>query len=184
MYKIFYLIGMMGSGKSTIGKKLAEKLQMDFIDLDDLIEETNQSSIVRIFEEHGHDYFRKIETDTLINIIPKRNTIISTGGGTPCFNDNIHYMNDNGITIFMEVSVVELAKRLENDKMKRPLINTMDKDNITDYVRKTKLQRSRYYFMAKEIVSYDLDTKNFEHHVMELISKHLIENSENKSQIL
>ncbi len=182
MNKIFYLIGMMGSGKSTLGKSLATKLNFDFIDLDELIELTYQSSIVRIFEEKGHDYFRNIESETLQSIVPIRNTIVATGGGTPCFLDNIHYMNDNGVTIFIEVSVVELVKRLEIDKMKRPLINSIDKDNIIDYVRKTKLQRSRFYYMAKEIVSYDLDIMNFENTVFELITKYLKTPTENKSQ--
>lgn len=117
-----YLVGMPGSGKSTLGKQLAQKLQVNFVDLDVEIERTAQKSVTEIFVHHGEDYFRQIESDHLkkwahIN----ENFVMATGGGAPCFQDGMKIINDSGLSIFLDVPVNELLSRL-GDKHDRPLL--------------------------------------------------------------
>ncbi|PIF03266.1 MAG: shikimate kinase, partial [Draconibacterium sp.] len=106
-----YLIGYMGCGKSTLGKKLAQKLEMQFIDMDCFIEERNYKSIAQIFEGYGEETFRKKEQKALKELSEFTNVVIATGGGAPVFFDNIEVMNQTGITIFIDVTTEELVKR-------------------------------------------------------------------------
>jgi shikimate kinase len=116
-----YLIGMPGSGKTTIGKKLAELLKFDFFDTDAYIETQEKTSIATIFEQQGESYFRQKEHETLLKTIYLKNTIISTGGGLPCFFDNMEIMQHNGITIFIDTLLDVIAERLQNSS-DRPLL--------------------------------------------------------------
>src|ERR1051325_4222519 len=106
--KIF-LMGYMGSGKSTIGKLLASKLHLNFTDFDDYIETWEKKTVADIFENEGEDKFRQLEHIYLKEIILKDNTVISLGGGTPCFNNNIEIINKNGISVFIEMDAAALA---------------------------------------------------------------------------
>ena len=117
-----YLTGFMGSGKSLIGKKLAEKLQFKFLDLDTAIEEYAGKSVAEIFVEKGEAAFREMEQKMVRQTDKLQNTIIATGGGTPCFYENMDWMNKHGLTIFLEVSPEILAQRLKGEKQKRPLL--------------------------------------------------------------
>src|SRR5690349_8405249 len=107
--KIF-LIGFMGCGKSTMGKKLAVKLGYDFIDLDHQIEKNLGTTITAYFAENGEEAFRKLESETLKNFDYPSNSIIATGGGAPCFFDNMDWMNANGLSIYIEMPAAALAK--------------------------------------------------------------------------
>src|SRR5436853_6290275 len=98
MSKVF-LIGFMGSGKTFLGKQLAQLLNYEFIDLDEWIEQREKKSIAEIFSEDGEEYFRKKESQQLKLLAEKNNAVIATGGGTPCFHDNMKWMNDHGFTI-------------------------------------------------------------------------------------
>jgi len=144
-----YLIGFMGSGKTTLGKILAKHLNLDFIDLDLYIENKYNLSIHEIFDKYGEIYFRTIEHDTLKELSKFNNTIISTGGGTPCYFNNISYMNDNGITIFFDEDIDVIYNRLVNDKNKRPLISNLSNSEIYKYIESTLDLRKKYYNNCK-----------------------------------
>lgn len=108
---LIYLIGMPSSGKSTFGRLAAEKLNYTFLDLDSLIEQNNKSTIPQIFQEKGEDFFRELEKKALQTTFNLDKTIIATGGGTPCFFDNLEQMKQNGIVCFLNVEIETLAKR-------------------------------------------------------------------------
>jgi len=147
--KPIYLIGFMGSGKTTLGKKIAKYFNFNFIDLDEYIETKYNLSISSIFEKYGETYFRTIERDTLKELSEFNNTIISTGGGTTCYFDNISYMNNNGITIFFDEDIDIIYNRLLNDKNKRPLIANLSNSEIYKYITSTLDLRKKYYNNCK-----------------------------------
>jgi shikimate kinase len=120
-FRIF-LLGMMGSGKSYWAQRIAEKEIIDWMDLDQEIEKETSLSIKEIFAAYGEEYFREKERDALHNLSNYKNIIIATGGGTPCFHDNIQWMNEHGITIFIDEDVDTLVERLKKEKAHRPLI--------------------------------------------------------------
>lgn len=144
-----FLLGFMGSGKSFSGKRLAEKFGMSFIDLDAYIEAKEGRTIREIFEEEGEDYFRKVERECLHEMAEKEMTIISTGGGTPCFFDNMKWMNDRGITVFLETSVDVLANRLFNEMKKRPLLKDFSKEELKKYIEKKLEERNPFYHQTQ-----------------------------------
>ena len=118
MERIF-LIGFMGSGKTTLGKALAQKLGVDFIDLDLYIETRYHKTVREIFAESGEERFRQIEKSLLHEVADFENVIIAAGGGTPCFFDNIDYMNGHGTCVYLKASVEELCKRLAGGPLAR-----------------------------------------------------------------
>ncbi|NVO03809.1 MAG: shikimate kinase, partial [Bacteroidetes bacterium] len=120
-----FLIGFMGCGKSSFGKRLANKLGLSFVDLDIEIETSKGRSVSEIFALEGEKVFRCYETETLIQNTEKDNLIISTGGGTPCFNENMDLINSKGISIYLKMSSESLLHRLVNSKKERPLIKSM-----------------------------------------------------------
>lgn len=128
-----FLIGMPGSGKSTIGRKLAEQLHLSFIDLDDEIEKKEGSSVQEIFKKHGEDYFRELERQALLNVVTvNTSAVISTGGGTPCFFDNLTVIKSNGISVFIDTSPAELLKRLNTSEQdKRPKLSDVRELSVT-----------------------------------------------------
>jgi shikimate kinase len=144
----FFLIGYMGSGKTTLGKQLAKKLNLQFIDMDMFIENRYHKSITAIFEEKGEAAFREIERKALQEILNFENVVISTGGGMPCFFNNMDLMNQSGITIYLKVSVDELAERLKKSKQKRPLIKNKDPEEIKNYIAANLEKRELFYNRA------------------------------------
>jgi shikimate kinase len=123
--KIF-LVGMPGSGKSTLGVKLADALHVEFLDLDTEIERKETKAVKEIFREKGEDYFRLIEAETLRELAGStRDFVLATGGGAPCFYDGMDTINKTGFSIFLDVSTNELARRLSSDKS-RPLLQSED----------------------------------------------------------
>ncbi len=120
-----FLIGLPGSGKSTLGKALAEELSLPFFDLDDEIVTNQNMPITEIFERYGEDFFRKIEQETLHLLVKNKDAfVIATGGGTPCFFDNMDFINDNGKSIFLDVNPKEIADRLnKRETENRPLLD-------------------------------------------------------------
>ena len=155
-----FLIGYMGSGKTTLGRKLAKILQHQFIDLDQYIEEHEGRSITHIFEEDGEDCFRKLERVYLHKVINEDDVVISTGGGTPCFFDNMDQMNEYGKTIYINMHPKALLPRLKSSKCNRPLLEGKDEKGMLDYVFKTLQSREKYYHKAKKIVmGYNLTAR-------------------------
>jgi shikimate kinase len=146
-------MGYMGSGKSTVGKLLAEKLKMNFIDFDEYVEKEVGKSIIEIFETDGEKKFRMLEEHCLKKILDKDNIVISLGGGTPCYHNNIELINKNGISVYIKMSVDELVKRLLKVRNNRPLIRDLSKQELSLFVKTHLEKRSPIYQKAHHIVS-------------------------------
>ena len=141
-----FIVGMPGSGKSTMARYLCSKTKFNYFDLDEEIEKNSQKSITEIFRGEGEDYFRSLETKFLKEIIEKeKKFILSTGGGTPCFNKNMEVMKKNGITIFLNTSINTLIERVSR-KNKRPLFNSK---NIKESINNMFNQRIKYYNQSR-----------------------------------
>jgi shikimate kinase len=150
--KIF-LVGFMGSGKTTIGKKLANYLKYEFIDLDKLIESKVAMSIVEYFEIHGENAFRDLEREVLQSATFADNVIVATGGGAPCYGDNMAWMNANGHVVYLSLPPKALAFRLENSKTDRPLIKHLKGDELVDFISNKLTEREKFYNQSKFVVS-------------------------------
>lgn len=146
-----YILGFMASGKTKKGRKIAKYLDMNFLDLDEFIEEKEKKSINNIFEENGEKYFRNLETDFLLNN-KLENTVISLGGGTPCFNNNIDLINIKGVSIYFELPIGMIIERLIRKKAKRPLIKDLDNFEINKKVNSLFNDRKKYYEKADIII--------------------------------
>lgn len=151
------LVGYMGSGKSTIGKALSNFVRIPFYDLDEIIEETEKKSINLIFQEHGEIYFRKIESSIFNQFINENdNFILALGGGTPCYaNNHLALQNEDVNSFYLKTSVETLTERLNEEKENRPLISSLNKEELNDYIRKHIFDRSHYYLESKHIISID-----------------------------
>ena len=148
MTRIF-LIGYMGAGKTTLGRALAAELGVEFIDLDCYIEERFRKTISQIFAEKGEEEFRNIERRMLHEVGEFENVIISTGGGTPCFFDNIEYMNAQGTTVYLDVPVERLHIRLSIAKGKRPLIKDKNDEELMTFITEQLAKRAPHYSKAQ-----------------------------------
>lgn len=149
-----FLVGYMGSGKSTLGRRLAEVMGLKHLDLDDYLEKSESRTIPEIFEGEGEAGFRGIERRCLQEIIDSQDeVVISTGGGTPCFYDNMQKMNEAGLTIYLRMDVKSLVFRLENSKQDRPLLRGKDLNEMDAYVRQHLEERKHYYEEA--VISVD-----------------------------
>jgi shikimate kinase len=146
--KIF-LIGFMGCGKSTLGRKLATRLGYTLIDLDHQIEKIANSTIANYFSANGEEAFRKLESETLKTLDYPKNCVVATGGGTPCYFDNIDWMNANGLTIYIEMTPLALAKRLEQGIAKRPLLSNLSEEGIVHFIENKLEERNVFYKKAK-----------------------------------
>ncbi|MGM0531628.1 MAG: shikimate kinase [Bacteroidota bacterium] len=146
-----FLIGFMGSGKTTAGKKLADRLSYSYLDLDEFIEQQEQDSIRNIFEKKGEAYFRERESKYLRDISRYVDCVISTGGGAPCFFDNMDYMNNAGITVYLKMTPGQLFSRLNNGREERPLIKNKDDQELLQYIRNKLSERETHYQKAQLI---------------------------------
>lgn len=149
MVKRIFLIGYMGVGKTTIGKMLSKELGLQFIDLDNFIESRFRKTIQEIFDKKGEDKFRIIEREMLRETTAFEDVLIATGGGTPCFYDNIDVMNKQGITIYLKASVDQLVSRLLSSKNSRPIIKGKSPEELKLFVRTHLAERELYYNRAK-----------------------------------
>ncbi|MBI9038984.1 MAG: shikimate kinase [Bacteroidales bacterium] len=146
------LVGYMGSGKSTAGKKLASHIGFSFLDIDHFIEEKYKISIHDFFKKYGEDVFRKIESDVLKNTLIEDNIVISTGGGTPCFKDNMNLINKNSYSVYIKMNISSIENRLINSKKSRPLLKEISQENLNSFIEKQLLEREKYYNQAHLIV--------------------------------
>ena len=151
----YFLIGFMGSGKSYIGKKICEKINLSHIDLDDYIAKHEHKSISNIFFENGEVYFREIEKQYLSKIINKDNFLLSTGGGTPIYNNNLDLMNLHGLTIYLRYSHKTLYNRLKNSRDKRPLIKDLSNSELKQFIKQELDKREETYNKAKVVIQED-----------------------------
>src|SRR6201996_6016365 len=151
--KIF-LIGFMGSGKTHWGQRLAAKLGMPFFDLDSLIIEKENKSVADIFAEKGEEFFRFMEKETLEAITEQQESfILSCGGGTPCFFNNIEFMKKSGKVIWLNTSIDMLTERLGRERMSRPLISDVNEEDLRRYIIRKLSERRMYYQQADVTVS-------------------------------
>jgi len=150
--KIF-LIGFMGCGKSTLGKKLAAKMSYEFIDLDHQLEKELGMSIGQYFSEHGEAAFREQEKKILQGYAYPGNVVVATGGGAPCYFDNMDWMNQNGTTVYISLAPAALAKRLESGKDKRPLLKDLTEEEMIAFIEGKLAEREEFYQAAQIIAN-------------------------------
>ncbi|MBQ8055948.1 MAG: shikimate kinase [Paludibacteraceae bacterium] len=160
--KPIFLIGYMGTGKTTYGRMLAKDFNMIFLDLDDYIESNQGKSIVQIFDSEGEDGFRKIENESLLEVSQLTDVIIATGGGTPCFFNNMDVMNRVGVTIFLNSSVPLLCENLKEGLTKRPLLAGKTPEELRSFITEGLNKRMTFYEKSKVIVNEPTYDKLFE----------------------
>jgi shikimate kinase len=148
MHKSIFLIGFMGSGKSHVGIKLADYLYCPFYDIDQMIERQAGKSISEIFAQEGEAWFRVLERRALHDTIYKTPGIIATGGGVPCFFDNIEWMNKQGVVIFLDASEEVLFQRLWKGRSKRPLLNGLTIEKLQIFIKQKMEERRPFYEKA------------------------------------
>lgn len=148
---LIFLIGFMGCGKTTHGRKLASFLKVDFIDLDEVFEQQNNTSIARYFEVFGEEKFRQTESEILKNTVYPQNAVISTGGGLPCFFDNLDWMKQHGRVIYLQVPPHIITSRLANAKADRPLLQHKTGEELLQYVTQKLAEREPVYLRAQII---------------------------------
>jgi shikimate kinase len=158
----FFLIGFMGSGKSYWGKFWAEEMNLPFIELDALIEEQEGKTIAELFEQKGETYFRQVESSVLKNCKEHQSAIISTGGGAPCFFDNMEWMNEHGTSIYLEATPQELARRLQDERTHRPVLKNVPPDQLQDFIEQKLKEREPFYRQAK----FTLDVSQLNDHTL------------------
>jgi shikimate kinase len=152
---LIFLVGFMGSGKTTLGKKLANRLDVPFLDTDQEIERQENSSIENLFHEKGEAYFRSCEKKIIDTFPFSKDMVISLGGGLPCFSNLMETLNNKGITIYLKRSPKELLVRLEQAKTKRPLLRDKNKDELEKYIEYSLETREVYYEKSKIILDRD-----------------------------
>lgn len=140
-----YLTGFMGVGKSTIGITLAEHLQYPFLDTDKYIESQTLRPIRAIFAAHGEVYFRRLETDCLRDTLHLDNVVVATGGGLPCFNHNMDWIKQKGVSIFLRATPMLLAQRLIKEKFQRPLLANLQENELITFIENRLIERHMYY---------------------------------------
>lgn len=145
------MIGYMGAGKTTLGKILARSLNLEFIDLDWYIENRFHQSVSQLFATRGEEEFRKIEQNMLHEVAEFEDVVISAGGGTPCFFDNMEYMNQQGVTVYLKATPETLRTHLRMGKQKRPLIAQKNDEELDAFIRESLDKRESYYNQARLI---------------------------------
>ena len=159
-----FLIGFMGSGKSHWGKIWATRRQYNFLDLDDVLEQEEQSSVIDIFEKKGEDYFRQKEAIMLRTLHGRTNMIVACGGGTACFFDNVSWMKNAGTVVFLEAPPATILKNILTQEAKRPLVKNLNEAELLFFVEQKLKDRSEFYTQAhhtwqvEELTDASIDT--------------------------
>lgn len=154
MTRIF-LLGYMGSGKTTLGKAFAREMKLSFIDLDWYIEERSHKTVREIFIERGEQGFRELERQMLLEVAEFEDVVISTGGGAPCFFDNMEVMNRKGETVFLNVTPEALYRRLKVATHSRPILQGKTNEELKTFIAEALEKRMPYYTQAKYIFNAD-----------------------------
>lgn len=153
---LVFLVGFMGTGKTHWGKLWAEKIHYVFVDLDDVIEAAEHSSVHDIFENKGEDYFRRKEAEALRQMLQKENTIISCGGGTPCFFDNMEWMNAHGTTVLLNSGAGYIMENIKKQSGQRPLLKGMNDEEMLTFIESKLKERNPFY--TKASITLDAQT--------------------------
>ena len=154
---IVILIGYMGSGKSSIGRKISKKCEIDLVDLDDYIEKKENMIVSEIFDKKGEVYFRKKENKYLKELLEsKQDKIISLGGGTPCYGENMKLiLKSTPFVFYLKASINTLLKRLVKGKSHRPLIKNISDEDLPEFIGKHLFERNFYYMQSHKIINVD-----------------------------
>ena len=158
----------MGSGKTLVSKELSILNNLKIFDLDTEISKQNNRSITEIFKEKGEIFFRKTEKEVLEKILStEKNIILSLGGGTPCYYNNIDSINEKTISVFLKTNVKTLAQRLSSEKDKRPLIQNISNEDLPEFIAKHLFERNPFYNQAKITINTDnLSTKEIAEEIL------------------
>jgi shikimate kinase len=158
----------MGSGKSFWARKLSATFGIPAFDLDTEIEKIEGITVAAIFDEKGEDYFRSKEKEVLKSFADKQHFLLATGGGAPCFYDNMAWMNENGITIWIDEPIKIIAERLQKQKSHRPLIASVENDKLEDFLTQMREKRKPFYEKARYRLTGNIAEKDF----MKIIASH------------
>jgi shikimate kinase len=153
---LVFLVGFMGTGKTHWGKIWAEKLHYLFVDLDEVIEKDEGISVHEIFENKGEDYFRMKEAETLRQMRSEENTVIACGGGTPCFFDNMAWMNANGVSVLLKANAGFILQNIRKQLGKRPLLKDMNEEEMLSFIETKLAERETFY--NKATITLDAQT--------------------------
>lgn len=156
-----FLIGYMGSGKTTVGRRLAKQLNYEFVDVDQLFEERFRLSISAFFEKYDEAAFRQIEKELIEELSKELNLVISTGGGAPCFFDNLEVMKNSGIVVYLQMAVKSLSDRLSHAKKIRPILKNLSGEGLVTFIQNQLSDREVFYKQANISVkgeSINIDT--------------------------
>ena len=153
------LIGYMGAGKTTIGKALAQQMGLNFCDLDWYIEEQNGTTISQIFAQEGEVAFREKERQALHEVIQQDDIVLAVGGGTPCFYDNIDFMNQQAHTIYLKAMPETLKAHIRMGASKRPLVDGKTDEELTEFITSSLKKREPYYQKATDTVTIKTITR-------------------------
>jgi len=168
--KRIYLTGFMGCGKSTVGRMLAPALKWRFIDLDKYIEDKEGRTIPEIFAAEGESFFRQLENEALQDIVSMEDVVVATGGGAPCFLNNMQLMNESGLTVYLKVAPEELFLRLGPGKTERPLLAGKSDEELIAFIREKLGEREPWYLQAKETADAGLWGMD---HYLRIVEKYL-----------
>jgi len=172
--KRIFLTGYMGAGKTTVGKELAKLAGLSFIDLDNHIEARYHRTVSRLFEEKGEEEFRLIEQRMLQEVATFEDVVISTGGGAPCFFDNMAFMKKSGLTIYLKVTVDELAQRLEACKQTRPVLQNKTGEELRKFITDSLMKREDFYNQADIIFNAEVMLTETDIHTIAVQLKQMI----------
>lgn len=161
-----FIIGFMTAGKTREGKRLAKLTNRKFIDLDKRIEETENQTVTEIFNAKGEGYFRKAESKTLRSLNLNENLIVSCGGGTPCYHDNMLWMLQHGKVVWLKISMVTVLKRIAASKKERPLLKNLEGEELQKFISEKLKQREPFYSLAQ--IQIDTETISIENLKSEL----------------
>lgn len=146
----------MASGKSAVGKVVAKKMEIPFLDLDVVIEEKENLTISEIFEQKGEIYFRNKETECLIEVLNrKEDIVISLGGGTPCYGNNMEVILNKSTSFYLKASINTIFERIKNETNQRPLVVSIGLENLQEFIAKHLFERSGFYSKSNNIINVD-----------------------------
>lgn len=161
MHSRIFLIGFMGSGKTTHGQKIARMTGYEFIDMDRWITEKEGASIPEIFKVHGESHFRELETIAIKELGHRDKIVIATGGGAPCHNNNMEIMKNSGLTVYLKMNSEELYNRLVHSKNERPLLRDKTDEEMRSYIEELLKEREPCYSQADMVIDglYQVDER-------------------------
>ena len=172
MVRNVVLVGFSGAGKTTLGRALAHRLGLEFVDLDDAVEEKYHATIPHIFQKYGESVFRQCEYQTLKEMLKGQGMVIAAGGGTPANQDAMQLMNARAVTVYVDLSEEALVQRLKNSKKERPLTTSLKEEDLVAYVHERLEQRLPYYRMAQLTIREDeIDVEHLQEAVCHLLTK-------------